>query len=115
LSAVNPDAALIVQLRDEVASALEDTYACTRVWEAWQYNTMTQNDFIPASEDDNVIQNVLNAFAPVLARLARAEDCIKQVRLATDPGLGHYYGAWSRIDTALVDYHTAKEASHGTE
>jgi hypothetical protein len=33
---------------------LTDIYCCTRVWAAWSYGTMTEDDFILASEDDNI-------------------------------------------------------------
>jgi len=31
---------------------------CTRVWEAWGYDTMTQDDFALVSEDDEVINEL---------------------------------------------------------
>lgn len=33
-------------------------YACTRAWEAWQYGTMTQDDFIPLEETERVDEMV---------------------------------------------------------
>jgi len=36
----------------ELDSILDSTYVCTRVWEAWQYKTMAEDDFIPAAEAD---------------------------------------------------------------
>lgn len=39
---------------EELATILDGTYACTRVWEAWfpPYETMTEEDFIPAADTD---------------------------------------------------------------
>lgn len=37
-------------IRDEIAELLSDDYACTRAWEAWQYGTMTQDDFVPLAD-----------------------------------------------------------------
>lgn len=39
-------------LTDMIASALGDTYHCTRVWEAWSVGTMGEDDFEPVSESD---------------------------------------------------------------
>jgi len=33
-------------------------YACTRVWQAWQVGTMTQDDFIPLDEDDDFLEDL---------------------------------------------------------
>jgi hypothetical protein len=41
-------------LREQVTQLLSDDYACTRVWEAWQYGTMTQDDFMPLTETERV-------------------------------------------------------------
>jgi len=35
-----------------LAAILADVWACTRVWEAWQFGTMTEDDFVPAAETD---------------------------------------------------------------
>ena len=38
-----------------VAESLREVaYTCTRTWEAWQYGTMTDEDFTPAWEDDEL-------------------------------------------------------------
>ena len=37
---------------------LSDAYFCTRVWEAWQVNTMTQGDFQPVDEDDATLEDI---------------------------------------------------------
>jgi len=47
-------------MRDEKISELlennmNDVYACTRVWSAWSYNTMSLDDFLPFKEDDELI------------------------------------------------------------
>ena len=40
------------RIADTVRDYLGDIFACTRVWEAWQVGTMTQNDFTPADETE---------------------------------------------------------------
>ena len=47
-------------MKDEKISELlennmNDVYACTRVWSAWSYNTMSLDDFLPFKEDDELI------------------------------------------------------------
>lgn len=36
----------------ELDSILTDVYACTRGWEAWEYGTMTEDDFTLATATD---------------------------------------------------------------
>jgi len=40
------------RIADTVRDYLGDIFECTRVWEAWQVGTMTQNDFTPADETE---------------------------------------------------------------
>lgn len=47
--AVGIDRDLLV---DRIAEALSGTYYCTRVWGAWSYGTMTQNDFCDVGESE---------------------------------------------------------------
>lgn len=52
--------------RDELAGVLaaeipDDIYACSRVWEAWSYGTMRQDDFTPANEDWDMLAETADA------------------------------------------------------
>ena len=40
---------------DMAIKVLSGLYCCTRVWEAWQVGTMTQDDFVEADYDDDLI------------------------------------------------------------
>jgi hypothetical protein len=40
----------VEQIADLVRDHLTSVYVCTRVWNAWRVGTMTEDDFIPASE-----------------------------------------------------------------
>ncbi len=40
---------------DLVSNTLEGFLWCNRVWEAWYAGTMSENDFIPAGDDPDVI------------------------------------------------------------
>lgn len=49
-----------VQSAEEFAiKILDDLYCCTRVWSAWEYKTMSQDDFHFAAEDDNIVSDAM--------------------------------------------------------
>ena len=50
--ALEGEAVDVERIADTVRDHLGDIFACTRVWEAWQVGTMTQNDFTPADETE---------------------------------------------------------------
>jgi len=45
-------------IREELKKILTWHYSCSRVWEAWQYWTMTQDDFHPLEEDENIYKDI---------------------------------------------------------
>lgn len=54
------------KVRDSLISLLADcvgdSYDCTRVWEAWNVGTMSQDDFVPVSERvDEIADSILEA------------------------------------------------------
>jgi hypothetical protein len=52
-----------VALRDALAGALSSVYVCGRVWDAWSVGTMTEDDFQPAAECDEVLDSLVEAIA----------------------------------------------------
>jgi hypothetical protein len=50
-----------VALREALAEALTSVYVCGRVWEAWNYGTMSEGDFQPAAECDEVLDALVEA------------------------------------------------------
>ncbi len=38
---------LRVEIQRALVAELGDTYDCTRVWSAWSYGTMDEDDFVP--------------------------------------------------------------------
>jgi hypothetical protein len=40
---------------DKAIEILQDHLTCTRDWSAWSYGTMSQDDFLLAAEDDDII------------------------------------------------------------
>ena len=41
---------------DHAVSMLQDLYACDRVWEAWRYGMMSEDDFSIAQEDNDIVE-----------------------------------------------------------
>jgi len=81
-------------LRDAVAESMTDLYCCSRVWSAWQVGTMTQNDFSPAAEDGDILDNICDAVEkflqqPKITEMAeeRPEYCSVCGQLAYGPVL----------------------------
>ena len=44
-------------LDERIRYFLQDNYACTRVWEAWSYGTMTEDDFTPMEDDEDIVND----------------------------------------------------------
>jgi hypothetical protein len=57
--------ALNAELREQVCTAVEgalgDAYDCTRVWSAWGYGTMSQNDFVQVASDPARVAEIADA------------------------------------------------------
>lgn len=51
----------IVALREALASSLDGVYVCDRAWSAWSVGTMSEDDFYPASESDEVLDSLVSA------------------------------------------------------
>ena len=60
------------RIADTVRDYLGDIFACTRVWEAWQVGTMTQNDFTPADETE-LADDIAGAVATLYTHPASAQ------------------------------------------
>ena len=48
------------KVRNILQENFQDIYSCTRVWSAWGYQTMSIDDFIPFSEDDEALNEVVD-------------------------------------------------------
>lgn len=49
------------ELRDILANAVQGFYWCDRVWSAWSYGTMTEDDFYPAEDDEDWINETVGS------------------------------------------------------
>jgi hypothetical protein len=52
-----------VALRDALAETLGGIYGCSRHWSAWNVGTMSQRDFYPAAESDELLDELVQAVA----------------------------------------------------
>src|SRR3990172_965345 len=54
-------------LRAAITKALKESEVlfCTRAWEAWHYKTMTDEDFMDASEVADVVDALVAAASPI--------------------------------------------------
>ena len=70
------------ELIDVITRGLHDTYHCTRVWEAWNVGTMTEEDFGPVGDSDTPAE-LADAVLSILASHGQA-PATKQVREVSD-------------------------------
>jgi Lar family restriction alleviation protein len=49
------------KVRDAIAAALGEAMDCTRVWSAWSYGTMGPNDFSVVANDDDRLEEIVDA------------------------------------------------------
>ena len=58
------------ELREAVCAAVQEALGtaldCTRVWSAWSYGTMSQDDFVLVAEDDSRVEEIADAAIRVL-------------------------------------------------
>ena len=69
----------------------QEAMHCTRVWEAWRYGTMTEEDFVNVSEDDECVQALVTAAEPHL-RKKWATEVIDELDAARATGKVYTYG-----------------------
>ena len=80
------------RIADTVRDYLGDIFACTRVWEAWQVGTMTQNDFTPADETE-LADEIATAVAEIYTHPASTESIILPSGSDGEPS-GEFKRAW---------------------
>ena len=58
------------EIRDAALSILNDTYYCTRVWEAWQFGTMSEDDFVALDNYDEKINETIEIITNLISSLS---------------------------------------------
>lgn len=67
---VQPVPELREVLRDALASGLAQTYGCSRTWNAWNVGTMTEEDFYPVDECDEILDDLCDLAIDALGPFA---------------------------------------------
>lgn len=57
------------QLCDAIATALGEALDCTRVWSAWGVGTMSEDDFVPVSDQPERLHEIASACLEEVARV----------------------------------------------
>lgn len=57
---------LKTKIRDAIASNMTSVYLCNRVWSAWRYGTMSEDDFTAAIESDQFVNDMATAVVSAL-------------------------------------------------
>ena len=89
--------------RDELAELLaseipNDIYACTRVWEAWSYGTMSADDFVPANEESDLLAEVADAILVAGYRKIFDGDCgLSNVKEPTEREAAEAWMRWANL------------------
>ena len=78
------------RIRDALAKCLMDVYVCIRVWDAWSVGTMSEDDFSPAWEDEELFEGMVDA---VLESRA-TESKVKVPATEMLPILDELHDAW---------------------
>lgn len=85
-------------IRNRVIDKLEGIYTCMRVWSAWSYGTMTEEDFGNAGEDADVV----DGFVEILGRDIQIFDVLRAMEKTRksddDPILLHVTGEFDTYD-----------------
>jgi len=71
-----------------ILDAQEALY-CTRVWEAWSYGTMGEDDFSRVSEDDEAVSEILYTV-------------LRSLGLHTDAGIPGFEGTLDALDNLSI-------------
>lgn len=53
-----------IRLERALSSSLADAYDCNRVWSAWGYGTMDENDFVPVLDRlDEIVDEIIESLS----------------------------------------------------
>jgi len=74
--------------RELAVEILDDDLVCKRMWTAWQYGTMTDEDFSLAREDKNRVADTVALIESSWAQVR--EECAQFIEIAS---LGDEYGS----------------------
>ncbi len=94
-----------VAIQRALQATLGDTYDCTRVWSAWGYGTMGEDDFVPVLDRmDEIIDEVAARLADVVPVFGSDPDLLTaaQAMLPSNISLGN--PAWPDSRVVPIDF-----------
>ena len=94
-------------IEEKIIHICKGNYSCGRVWTAWQYGTMTQEDFAPLEESEEFISEVMDLLKSEIdtAKQQGREEVKKQIDKTIDQLNWHEY--WHEYGND--DMNTAKQ------
>lgn len=114
----NTNAALREKLIDLIAEHLSGTYHCTRVWEAWNVGTMSQDDFEDVGESDTpaeLADAILAEISTAAQPPAAPQEELHEYEWAMYEMRGHRPSDkdnWHAGGTATTQAEAEREAAH---
>lgn len=97
-------------LDENIRYFLQDNYACLRVWGAWSYGTMTEDDFRPMEEDDDIVGDLK---ALIAVEVERENKALKTERLIHRSVLQQVDGFLSEVHPKCAPLKRIKRALAG--
>jgi len=88
---------------DAVSAALGDAYDCGRVWAAWSYGTMSEDDFSPVDENPDRISEITRAALDAVGfdAIVKERDALRDAVSAMHNFLNRNY----RINGRNIELH----------
>ena len=77
-------------LREVFAQCLTSTYMCGRAWSAWGIGTMSEDDFSPASECDELLDELVNTHKTINAPLVAPVRELAPIQWPKARDIGRY-------------------------
>ena len=98
---------------EAIAEALGDAYDCTRVWSAWSYGTMSQDDFSLVAEDRSRLEEIADAAMLAAAPTPPVSEDRKELELYGELlyAVANKFSGESRHQTALRYIRNAEKGS----
>jgi len=96
-------------IRDAVADSMTGLYHCGRVWSAWGVGTMSEDDFSPAGEDEEILDNITDAVISAIATDRAARPVANKAEVDLQD-IEQYRVQMAAISTASLGYWKEGEA-----
>ena len=98
------DRAKVDKIRNILNDNLIDAYFCTRAWEAWGVGTMSPDDFELVTEDEEIMEGIINETISALDGWVSVEDRLPKMHKTVNIKYndGRYSNSWIQGDGTWV-------------